>query len=513
MGKKAKSKTPKGAADTPIQAKYDAAGYGRRLSGWRTPSSGPIDATMGLQKIRDRARDVVRNEWAGSSTVRMWTSNIVGTGIMPRPTTKNLPLKARLNELWEEWVKHADADGVLDFYGLQALVVRSWFASGEVFIRFRPRRVSDGLIVPLQIQIIEGDQVPLLDASAYPDLPLGHTIRQGIEFNRIGKRVAYWMHREHPGDKQYTDFPSGILTRVPAEGVLHIYEPLRPGQLRGVSELAPVITKLRNVADFDDAVLERQKLANLFTMFLIKPLPAGANDPMTGMPYKGNLNEPMAGMEPGTSQELLPGEDVRFSAPPDAGAAYAEFMRMQKLDITAGVGTPYELATGDIQNVSDRTLRLVVNEFRRLAEQRQWLIFIPRMCQPIRDQWAVFAQLAGELSPAEALEAKRVRWAPQGWAYMHPVQDVQSKALEVEHGFRSRSSVISERGDDADDVDQERADDREREDRMGLTPVVADNNTPPDEDNAEPDDPEEDDEPQRREAENRVLDDLFSTQI
>ena len=115
-------------------------------------------------------------------------------------------------------------------------------------------------------------------------------------------------------------------------------------------------------------MLERQRLANLFTLFVIKPLPSGANDPMTGLPYKGSLEEPIAGLEPGISQELLPGEDVRFSEPPGAGTDYADYIRAQMIGVSAGGGLPYELLSGDIKDISDRTLRIVINEFRRLCE-------------------------------------------------------------------------------------------------------------------------------------------------
>lgn len=461
---------------TKTQNRYDAAGTGRRMSGWNTPSSGPNTAIGGLQKIRDRTRDLARNDWAGASSIRVNTTNLIGTGIIPRPLTKNKALKEKLVDLWDGWVPDADADCVLDFYGLQLLAARSWFMSGECFVRIRPRKSTDGLDVPMQVQILESDMVPLLDADNYPGMPVGNVIRQGIELDYIGRRVAYWMWRSHPGDIQPQIINANEVVRVPATVVSHIFEPLRPGQLRGVSEMASIVTKLRNVADFDDAVLERQKLSNLFTLFITKLLPSGANDAMTGLPFIGDPSEPIAGMEPGISQELLPGEDVKFSTPPDAGANYAEFMRTQNLGVAAGSGTPYELMSGDLKDVSDRTLRVIINEFRRLCEQKQWLVFIPKMCRPIREAWSAFAELAGALTTEEAIEARKVQWAPQGWAYIHPVQDVQAKQAEVEAGFRSRASVISERGDDPDVVDQERADDMKREKELDLVPPAPDPN-------------------------------------
>jgi lambda family phage portal protein len=459
---------------TKAVAKYDAAGSGRRLKGWSPSSSGPNLATQGLQKIRDRSRDTSRNDWSGQSAARIYRTALVGTGIVARPKTKDLALKKKLTVLWDAWSKSSDADGIWDFNGLQAMVVNSWFESGEVFARIRPRRPEDGLEVPIQVQLLEADLVPLLDTDSWPGLPSGSIIRQGIEISRIGKRTAYWMYKSHPGDK-FTGSPThNDLVRVPSEFVMHIFEPSRPGQLRGVSTLAPVLTKLRGVMDFDDAVLERQKLANLFTMFITKALPTSVDgiDPITGnaVVYDSDGGG-IAGLEPGTSYELMSGEDVRFSDPPDAGANYAEFMRKQTLGVAAGAGIPHELHTGDIKDVSDRALRVIVNEFRRMCEQKQWLVVIPMFCQRVRDAWATAAVLSGALLNSELADAKDVRWSPQGWQYIHPVQDVEAKKVEVESGFRSRASVIAERGEDPDEVDQERADDIARSESLGLDPL------------------------------------------
>jgi capsid protein len=145
-------------------------------------------------------------------------------------------------------------------------------------------------------------------------------------------------------------------------------------------------------------------------------------------------------------------------------------MRTQQLGVAAAGGLPYELLSGDIREISDRTLRVLVNELRRLAEQRQWQMVIPQFCQRVINWFAEAALLNGKISAAEFDDVRRVEHAPHGWAYIHPVQDVQGKALEVENGFRSRSSVIGERGDDPEQVDDERAEDKKREGDLDLTP-------------------------------------------
>jgi lambda family phage portal protein len=452
------------------QAKYDAAGNGRRIKSWSPPSTGPIRVTEGLQKIRNRARDTARNDWAGESGLQKWTSNLIGVGITPRWESQEVTKR------WAGWVPAADADGVLDAYGLQTLGTRAWLDGGEVFLRRRPRSMSLGLPTPMQVQLIESDFVPLFDSDEWPGMPRGNTIRQGIERNRFGRRTAYWMYREHPGDGMLGSQPSvASLIRVPASEVSHLFEPKRPGQLRGVSMLAPVLVRLRASMDFEDAVLDRQKLANLFTMFITRQMPPDTADidfdPLTGLPlFYDQAGKVLAGLEPGISQELLPGEDVKFANPPEAGTTYSEYMRTTHMGTAAGAGLPYEMFSGDLKDISDRTLRVAINEFRRFARQRQWQLIVPRLCQPMVEWWAEAEVLAGTLPMSVLVEAKAPTWSPHGWEYIHPTQDAEGKKIEVEAGFRSRSDVIAERGDDPRTVDDERAADLKRSKALGLEP-------------------------------------------
>lgn len=153
-----------------------------------------------------------------------------------------------------------------------------------------------------------------------------------------------------------------------------------------------------------------------------------------------------------------------------AGTTYSDYMRTSHLGTAAAAGLPYELFSGDIKEVSDRTLRIVINDFRRHAEQRQWQIIIPQMGQPVVDWFVESAVVAGLISIEEAPSVRRVEHAPHGWSHIHPVQDPTGKKIEVEAGFRSRSSVIGGRGDDPDDVDDERAADDQRQQALSIGP-------------------------------------------
>lgn len=459
-----------------VQARYDAAGRGRRIASWNPPQSGPNRALVGLNVVRSRARDAVRNDWAGEAATTKWVTTLVGIGIKARfDSVTSVSRRQKISLAFADWCEAADADGVLNFFGLQTLAVRAWLESGECFVRLRDRPLTANLTVPFQVQLLEADFVPNnLDIDAWPGMATGNRIRQGVELGPDGARVAYWVFPQHPGD-----WITGVqpvisnLIRVPVDQMLHIFEPKRPGQLRGVSALASVLIRLRNTMDFEDVTLDRQKLANLFTAFITRELPPESADidfdSDTGLPkwYDEN-DQAVQTMESGMTQELQPGEDVKFANPPEAGTMFSDYMRTTGLGTAAGAGLPYELMSGDIRNVSDRTLRVVMQEFRRFAAQRQWQIIIPMFCQPVIKKWAQAAVLAGVVRPNEYDSVRRPTWAPHGFEHIHPVQDPQGQILEVQGGLRSRSSVIGERGDDPIDVDTERAADMEREKALGL---------------------------------------------
>ena len=178
--------------------------------------------------ITARARWLVRNNGYAANAIESWAGNVVGAGIKPSSLIKEPALKAEIQQLWLDWTDEADAEGFTDFYGLERRAAREVFIAGEVFFRFRPRRPQDGLTVPLQLQMIPSEMLPL---NRNEVLANGNVIRQGIEFDAIGRRVAYHFLRRHPGD--ITD--PGACRRDRSRAGLRDRARHRPGRRRAAA--------------------------------------------------------------------------------------------------------------------------------------------------------------------------------------------------------------------------------------------------------------------------------------
>lgn len=445
---------------------YDAARQGRRLGNWR-PTSAHINTVLAWSgtTLRDRTRDLVRNNPYVRSAVETYVANAVASGIKPSSLVVDSAKKNEIRQAWSDWTDEADADGLTDFYGLETLVARAEIDAGECFIRRRPRRPDDGLSVPLQIQLIEADQLPLEDNRT---LDNGNLVRSGIEFDAIGRRQAYWFWRRHPGD--LTD-QRGIpqeQVRVPASEVLHVFRPRRPGQIRGEPELIAAMVRLYLLDQYEDAELERKKIAAMFTVVVTQEQPEEP-DPTADTDADGTERDHV---QPGTTNYLLPGEKVEIPPPADVGPNFEAFMLRALLAACAAMGVPYFAVTGDLRQANYSSLRAGTVEFRTRLEQFQHQTMVFQFGRMVWQWFLDAAVLSGALQlPGYARDPapwRRAKWISPKLPWVDPQKDITAEKLAVDAGFKSRSDVIEGQGEDPEEVDQRIAQDKEREKRLGL---------------------------------------------
>lgn len=443
---------------------FDAAGGGRRWEGARTVENLNASILASATTAARRAAYYARNNGWAASGISAIVANSVGTGIRPRSKHPSPAVREALHAAWDRWCARADIAGLVDFYGLQALAVRAMVESGESFVQMVTIPAEPGR-VPLQLRLLDREQVPL---DRFADL-VSSRVRAGIEFDEHGRRTGFHVLPHRPGDPFMPLTGNGFdIIRVPAEDMVHLFQPLESGQLRGITWLAPCLLRISELDAFEDAALVKAKVAALFAGFITDPQGTAAGQAGNGTTLNGVLQ---LGMEPGSLIPLPSGADIRFSEPAET-AEYGPFVKNHLRAIASGLGVPYESVSGDLEGVSYSSVRAGLVEFRRRIEQLQWSVIIHQLCRPVWERFVTVAILSGAIEAAD-FEANpfpylAAEWLPPKFDYVDPQKDVAAEIAAINAGLKSRSQVIAERGYDSEAVDLEFAADRQREQRLGL---------------------------------------------
>jgi lambda family phage portal protein len=386
-------------------------------------------------------RDLIRNTPFATRAQQVITSNVVGDGIIPNFIwAKGTPdeIVETGQRLIEDWLDTTmiDSAGRLNLYGLQALAMQAIVADGEVLVvedwQTPGRRSPLMKLRVLEIDHLDSTRDGLLVGNGY--------IREGIEYDASGQRVAYWLFDEHPGAAGFRVSSAGLLgtsRRVDAAYVHHIYRVDRPGQERGVSWFAPVALTLLDYGDYQDAQAMRQKIAACFTAFRIFP---------EGDAKPADQAEGGAALEPGLIQDLYGDQEITFASPPGV-EGYDEFTRNTLRGAAAGLGITYEALTGDLSGVNFTSYKAGRMEMDRNVSGWQWKMMVPQLLQPFGRS---LLQAWGLMQPEAAgwLLGARMGWTPPARHIVDPAREYGALADAVRAGFKTRSMVQRELGYD-----------------------------------------------------------------
>ncbi len=419
---------------------YNSGSTGRRMLDFQPSRLGP---TTSLWATRDlmvaRCRDEIRNNPWAASAADNFESQVAGSGIKPKWNLKDEKLKVKIEKEFHlsastSCIDHA---GLCNYYGLQALIAREIFEGGEVFIRRHIRPLSWKMRVPIQVQVIETEQLPV------------------------------WMN--NPGT---TNTANGNI-RVPSTNILHVYKPLRAGLLRGQPHLSSVLLLLHELSKYSDAAVVAKQIQTMFVGIIKKTNPDTGILPPTDLNVS-TFDDPgtrLSHLEPGTFQELLEGEDITFPNLPQ-NSDLESFISVMLHQFASAIGATYEQITGDLRGVNLSSIRAGIQEAHRKVEQFIYNVMVVQFCDPFIRWWLDEAVLSGRLSlPGYAEEPEQyldITHNTSGWPWLDPLKDVEAKQAAVRAGFTSRETVCAETGEDAAKIDAQQMRDNGRTDKLGL---------------------------------------------
>jgi lambda family phage portal protein len=402
---------------------YTAAQDLRASASW-APSAGSANVEVGAASatVARRARDAVRNDPYATRIVDLWTGNAVGSGI-----TTRWPDKPHA-DAWRRWADSTacDAEGRLDLYGLQALVMRAVVESGECFVRLLPTDITPANPVGLRLQVLESDHLD----TARTGIVDGRPTLQGIALGDAGEPVAYWPFRHHPGASWL--LPGWTLTSdpVPARDVLHVYRKRRPGQLRDVSWLAPVMTRLRDLGDYEAALLMKAKIEACLAAVVSDEGDETLTGSAAGL-LKDAQGRTVEAFEPGMILYRRGVGSVEV-VNPSGGGSHAAFARRALEAAAVGAGLTYDQVSGDLTQANYSSLRAGKIEFRRLCEQVQYGMLIPMLVRPVAERFHAQGALLG-LWRSDMPDG--VSHVPPAHEMIDPLKDTTALIAQVRAGF------------------------------------------------------------------------------
>lgn len=418
---------------------FEAASGSRRTAGW-TRNRGDANSVIARAgaELRVLARDLMRNNAWARRARNVVVHNIVGWGAMPTPSVEDRALADRLETLWKSWssTTDCDADGLRNFAGLQELVASTVVTDGEVIIRRRWRRPTDGFALPFQLQVLEADY---LDETKNGQGASGPII-QGVEFNSRGVAIAYWLFDQHPGALRVRSLTS---SRVLARDVTHVFRAERPGQARGASWFASIITTLKDLDTFEDGELVRQGVAASFAAFVTDADGMGAGITTDGVAAQQLTVGGVAveEIQPGAIVSVPSGKDVKFPTPP--AVVNADFTTRTLRRAAAGIGITYEDLTGDYSQVNFSSARM-----GRLAHQanvRSWqnTMMEPLFLHPVWF-WAMeAAQWVGLIAEGALPDAD---WTHAPLPMIDPANEVKASVAAVRAGLSTPDDELRAQG-------------------------------------------------------------------
>jgi lambda family phage portal protein len=446
---------------TALAGGYTGGGYRENMAYWQ-PGVGDSDADTirDLRELRARSRDLVRNSPIAGGAIETQVTNVVGSGLSLQchVDAAALGLSDEQADAWQEntqrlfslWAasEYADALGQQNFYELQDLALRSRLESGDAFV------LLTGVNRPawpfrLALQVVEADRVSNPQYAHDTD-----KVTAGIEKDASGQPVAVHIADRHPG--RWIVAKDIKWQRVPMRGaqtgrrnVVHLMRKLRPGQTRGIPELAPIIEQLKQLTRYSQA--EVDAAVNSASMALFAKMDPDAFSDLFDDEAKGKYLESAqrwdGTVRSGTVVNLLPGEEIDNPVQNRPNPNFDPFVAAVMKQIGIGLNIPYEVLSKHFSSSYSAARAALLDAWRTFRIRREWMA--AKMCQPVYEEWLADAVASGLVSAPGFFADPLVRaawcgatWHGDGPGAIDPEKEARAARERMEIGITTLPEEI-----------------------------------------------------------------------
>lgn len=437
------------------QVRQYAAAKVTRLTGDWMPASQDVNSIIRQSDavLKARTRQLVRDFPYFNRAINILANYTVGSGIRFQSQvtnedgTMNKKIIRQIEDAVEWALEELDAGGKLHGYELERLAKRQDIEAGE-FLFVKTLLKDPKRYIPYSLMAYEADWLTASNARPLP----GNAVDQGLEFEiKTGRIVAY--HFAIPSGYAPSSVTASTNTqRILAENVIHNFQTLRPGQLRGVSPFATAILVSHDLGDYLDAEIDTAKLAARYLAFVQSADIGGFQGLRTSTDTDGNKIE---SIENAIIEYLRPGESITLAQHNRPGNSFEPFVKFMLRMVAVATDVTYELLTSDYDSISYSNLRGIRNDFAVIMKPHQQR-HILHLTQPVIRDIIDHAVLAGRIDLPGYWSNQRHYWAgtftPPGMESIDPLREGKAWIEQIKAGLRSPQEIAASRGRDFEEI-------------------------------------------------------------
>lgn len=419
-----------------------------------------------LPEIREQCRELARDKSIGG-LIDLDLEHVIGTGftIQAKPSPINSgsidveAMSVEFERILKRWSKRADRTGKKSLWKLSRLAWRCIRTDGECLTVLSDVGKADKPI-PLAVEVVD-----ITRLETPPDQANNPKIRMGVEYDsdQLGEIVAYWIRKSHPYEAKAW---KATYDRVPANRVLHVFEPWFAEQSRGYPWLTRARSRLKDAEDLDEAGIVAAQVQACFAAFVKSPKASplrNAEGAATGSTTDGRR---IQDIYPGSVNYIDRDEEVSFAAPA-ATNGVGPLQELNHRRIASAVNVPYEFLMRDWRGISFAGGRLVLNGAKLTVRSAQRMM-AEEWFAPIYARVIAEAVMVGAVSlSARDFNADPDGWCehkctPPKWSYsVNPEQEVNADLAEIEGNLTTLEEKIAERQGDLEEVVAQRGKERQ----------------------------------------------------
>lgn len=410
--------------------------------------------------IRERARNACENNGPVEGLVKRIAKDMVGRVPRPRITADRQHRKAtrRVERLFGSWAKEACLGEKL------RLLTRTKIVDGEGFaVLVNNPKFS---AVQLDLRLFEADQVTTPFLNNFQDLKAF----DGGRLDDYGNVAEWHFLKAHPGSDLWI---SSILEteKVEAKRVIQWFEPTRPGQLRGVSEIASSLTIFGYIRRYALATVKAAEMASCLAGVMETdqdPADPADDEEETPSPKVMDRIRLLAG-----TLLTLPNKWRASQFKPEQPTAnYSQFKSDLMTDGGAPLGAPKCVSVNSAADYNFSAAQLDTKQYQQMLGVSRH-DFANRVLNRIFAAWLAEAKLIPGYLPKDMPSEWECDWFFDGFPSADPVKDATAEDIRLKNGTTTLDEIYADWGQDWQEQLEKRAEELEYSRELGIDAAMA----------------------------------------